>query len=212
MKVIQSYCLAKLHELAVEYVCKYGKEIITEDGKKTLESEPICLTTTTPWDYPMVSEKSALTSDFAEEYMQKLVYGYDKNVNFEYDYHSRLFAYRNIVNQIDEYIIPKLISEPESRRAIAITWNPETDETMNDCPCLQLIQCTVRDKKLDITAVFRSNDMLLAAGQNMYALVGLQSYIAEKVGVTLGKYTHISLIPHIYYVDDADELKKFVKK
>lgn len=212
MKVISSYCLAKLHELAIDYVYKYGKEIITEDGRKTLESEPLCLMTKTPWGFPMVSEKSSLNSDYAEEYMHKLVYGYDKNVNFTYDYHSRLFDYRGLINQIDNYIIPKLIEEPTSRRAIAITWNPETDEIMDDCPCLQLIQCTVRNKKLDITAVFRSNDMLLAAGQNMYGLVGLQSYIAEKIGVPLGKYEHISLIPHIYCDSDSDELKKFIKK
>jgi thymidylate synthase len=217
MKTLKSYSLGKLHELAVEYVLKHGKEIITENGEKTLECESLCLTTSTPWEIPMISEKSSLNENFAEEYMRKLIEGYDKKTGFTYDYHGRLFNYRGLINQIDNYIIPKLAKEPESRRALAITWDPTTDETMNDCPCLQLLLFTIRDSKLDAKAIFRSNDMLLAAGQNMYGLVGLQSYVAEKISNIIGKeigigaYEHISLIPHIYYIRDAEEIKKFKK-
>ncbi|MDD5189194.1 MAG: thymidylate synthase, partial [Methanoregula sp.] len=55
----------------------------------------------------------------------------------------------------------------------------------------------------------RSNDMLTAAGANMYALVQLQSFIAAKLDVPCGTYTHISLVPHIYYIRDLHDIEPF---
>jgi thymidylate synthase len=60
--------------------------------------------------------------------------------------------------------------------------------------------------------VFRSNDMLTAAGANMFALVHLQQFIADKLGVPAGPYTHISLVPHIYYKRDVNDLEPFCGK
>ncbi len=62
---------------------------------------------------------------------------------------------------------------------------------------------------LDMKVVFRSNDMLSAAGANMYALARLQQYIADAVGVKPGAYTHISLVPHIYYRRDVADILPF---
>ena len=101
---------------------------------------------------------------------------------------------------------------PSSRRAIAITWNPVIDEQLDDCPCLQLVQCTLRDGRLAMKVIFRSNDMLTAAGANMYALVQLQKSIADRLGVPCGTYTHISLVPHIYYLRDMHDIEPFCGK
>jgi len=107
------------------------------------------------------------------------------------------------------YIIRKLAASPVSRRAIAITWNPYVDEQLDDCPCLQLVQCLVRDGRLSMKVIFRSNDMLSAAGANMFALVHLQKYIGEQLGLPCGYYTHISLVPHIYYKRDVNDIEPF---
>jgi len=95
---------------------------------------------------------------------------------------------------------------------MAITWNPYIDEQLDDCPCLQLVQCLVRNGHLSMKVVFRSNDMLTAAGANMFALVHLQKYIAEQLGLPLGYYTHISLVPHIYYKRDVNDIEPFCGK
>ena len=97
----------------------------------------------------------------------------------------------------------------ESRRAVAITWNPPIDEKRKDCPCLQLIQCIIRKDSLIMSVVFRSNDMLTAAGANMYALVRLQEYISQTLNVACGTYTHISLVPHIYFKRDISDIASF---
>jgi thymidylate synthase len=57
--------------------------------------------------------------------------------------------------------------------------------------------------------VFRSNDMLSAAGANMFALVHLQKYIADQLGLPCGPYTHISLVPHVYYKRDLADIEPF---
>jgi thymidylate synthase len=57
--------------------------------------------------------------------------------------------------------------------------------------------------------VFRSNDMLSAAGPNKFALVHLQKHIADALGLPCGPYTHVSLVPHIYYRRDMNDLQAF---
>jgi thymidylate synthase len=51
--------------------------------------------------------------------------------------------------------------------------------------------------------------MLSAAGANMYALARLQQSIAENLGLPCGAYTHISLVPHIYYRRDIADIPPF---
>jgi len=212
MKTIKSPTIGRLHELAVKAVVKHGEEVYTEDNDLTLElPEPLCLECSKIDANYRISDNSSLKEEFMEQYMKYLIEGYNENINFEYDYHSRLFNYNGIINQIDDVIIPKLIQYPTSRRACAITWIPTIDSKSHDCPCLQWMNFTIRNNKLNLTVLFRSNDMLLAAGANMYVLTGLQSYVAEKLNnIEMGKYTHISCNPHIYINRDADELKKFL--
>lgn len=80
------------------------------------------------------------------------------------------------IDQIEKSIINRLVSNPESRRAIAITWFPVMDVTADEPPCLQIVQGLI-DKKnhLNLICLFRSNDMLSAWGQNAYGLAHLQN-------------------------------------
>lgn len=206
MKIIKSYCLGKLHELVVAHIAKYGDEVITEDGESTLECETIALETPTPFEEPRFSEKSNIKQNFLDVYTDNLLNGSDSV--FEYDYHDRLCNYFD-VDQV-QYIIDKLKAQPHSRRAQGITWNPPTDTKIKDCPCLQLVQCAVRNNKLEMRVVFRSNDMLLAFGANAYALTMLQQKIAAELGLEVGTYTHIALIPHVYNKRDAEDFEKML--
>ncbi len=46
----------------------------------------------------------------------------------------------------------------------------------------------------------------------MYALVHLQRFIADRLGLPCGSYTNISLVPHIYYRRDINDLEPFCGK
>jgi len=223
MKIIRAASLGRAHELIIKHILERGRERRTENGEETLETDEIALRVESPLTEPMASGQSRFKRAFLDCYAEDLINGSESV--FEYDYHSRLFDWGQglTLNGADihadqiAYILQKLKSEPVSRRAVAVTWNPAIDENLDDCPCLQLIQCVIRTEEekeedsrvLDMKVVFRSNDMLSAAGANMYALARLHQHIAEEIGVPVGAYTHISLVPHIYYRRDVADIPPF---
>jgi len=218
MRLIRAPSIGLAHELVIKMILEKGLVMQTEDAEATVEFEEVTLQVDTPLAGPMVSRHSRFQQRFVEQYARDLLQG--SHAAFEYDYHGRLFDWgeRMVADgqpvHIDQiaYIVDKLKSHPTSRRAIAITWNPVIDEKLDACPCLQLLQCILREGRLHMRAIFRSNDMLTAAGANMYALVQLQKSIADRLGVPLGRYTHISLVPHIYYLRDIHDIEPFCGK
>ncbi len=218
MRIIRAPHLARAHELAIKMVLEKGRAIETEDGEATLEFEEIAIKVDQPLTEPMVSASSRFQRKFMQQYAEDLIHG--SAGIFEYDYHTRLFDWGERLStqdgavHIDQiaYIKKKLRDSPVSRRAIAITWNPPIDEQLGDCPCLQLVQGLVRDGFLQMKVVFRSNDILTAAGANMFALAYLQKSIAADLGVDCGSYTHISLVPHIYFKRDIHDIEPFCMK
>ena len=217
MRIIRAPTLARAHELAVRTVLEKGWVLETENDEATIECEELALEVESPESVPMVSPASRFQKRFLDAYAENLLEGSD--AKFEYDYHRRLFDWGERlsaggedvhVDQID-YIVQKLSRAQNTRRAVAITWNPVVDETLDDCPCLQLVQCLLRDGRLQMKVVFRSNDILSAAGANMYALVHLQKTIAGRLGVPCGTYTHIALVPHVYFRRDVNDIEPFCK-
>ena len=176
MRVIRAPSIGRAHEQVIKMILEKGWILRTEDAEATVEFEEIAIQVDTPLAEPMTSPHSKFQKRFVEQYARDLIHG--SHANFEYDYHGRLFDWgERLVTEgrpvhVDQiaYIVDKLRSQPETRRAVAITWNPVIDEKLDDCPCLQLVQCIVRDNKLHMRVIFRSNDMLTAAGANMYAL------------------------------------------
>ena len=218
MRIIRAPSIGRAHELVIQMILEKGWVLQTEDSEATIEFEEITLQIDTPLAEPVVSPHSRFQQRFVEQYARDLLQG--SHASFEYDYHGRLFDWGERLEADGQpvhadqiaYIVDKLSSSPNSRRAIAITWNPVIDEKLDDCPCLQFIQCVLREGKLGMRVLFRSNDMLTAAGANMYALVQLQKSIADRLGVPCGTYTHISLIPHIYYIRDVHDIEPYCGK
>jgi thymidylate synthase len=218
MRVIRAPSIGRAHEQVIQMILEKGWVLNTEDNEATVEYEEIAIQVDTPLAYPMVSQYSRFQQKFVEQYAKDLLNG--SHASFEYDYHGRLFDWGEKLSvdgqpvHVDQiaYIVKKIRSSANTRRAIAITWNPVIDEKLDDCPCLQLVQCVMREGKLQMKVVFRSNDILTAAGANMYALVQLQKFIADQLGVPCGTYTHISLVPHIYYIRDIHDIEPFCGK
>ncbi|NLV28271.1 MAG: thymidylate synthase [Methanomicrobiales archaeon] len=125
-------------------------------------------------------------------------------------------------DQIQESIIKRLITNPESRRAISITWFPERDINADEPPCLQIVQALIdKNKKLNLVCLFRSNDMLSAWGQNAFGLAHLQKYICDQVNqnrkedqekISSGWLETISISAHMYFHRDQLELHLFLEK
>ena len=204
MRFIKTYSVGHAQELVIDLISKWGKKVTTEENEVTLQIEPLCIQIDTPMSEPRRSPCTSYQEVFMEEYTDKVINGY-KESNFTYDYHSRLC---DRVDQID-YMVKKIIETPTTRRAIATTWIPEEDELEPYCPCLQYIQLIRDGNKLDMFVLFRSNDMLSAFGCNAYALTKLLDVLAERCGCTVGTYTHVAVVPHIYIERDKSELERY---
>jgi len=213
MLCIKKPSVASAFNELIPKILKDGDMVETEFGERTKEIRNTIIEITNP-RLKKVPEKYPLGEKAVEEYTKNLLYG-SKNV-FSYDYHERLFEYPyndEKINQI-EYIIEKLNQQRNSRRAIAITWNPKIDieiskDERGSVPCLQYVQFLVRNNNLYMTVLFRSNDALLAFVSNALGLINLGEYVAKQTNTRLRLYTHHSISMHVYIDRDRDYIKKY---
>ncbi len=184
-----------------------------------------------------------------EIYRQEVIDGiHDSWINpaegkWSYTYHQRLFNFESDIHQkaknifihdksfkaddsckgIDQikYLIDKLAESYYSRRAQAITWDPDFDPKTDDPPCLQRVWCRITKSPDDIYYLnmnthWRSRDAYKAAFMNMFAFTDLQTHIAKEISkkikkeVKIGRYVDISDSYHIYGAYD-DEVESFIK-
>jgi len=212
MKIISEPTLALAYESTIKHILETGYHQDTEDGEYTVETPPITIYVDTPFRADRLSKYSPQKEMAAKEYARQLIEG--SNNTFDYTYHGQLFKWaeyhingeKKVHDQV-QYVVDKLTDQPNSRRAVAIVFDPMkhqyTDESV---PCLQLVQFIYRNGRLHMRVVFRSNDMLSAAALNMYALTHLQKIVADKLDFNVGSYTHIALVPHIYYIRDSKDM------
>ena len=122
-------------------------------------------------------------------------------MDFDYTYGERLNAWGSeVLNQI-EFVITKLKESPNSRRAVATTWDPRKDTVHDEVPCLNHFVFMTRDDFLDLSGMIRSNDMYGAWLANMFALGELLTYVSEKVSLKPGTITTLSVNAHVYCHD-----------
>jgi thymidylate synthase len=115
---------------------------------------------------------------------------------WEYTYHVRY------ANQMP-FILSELTRNPLSRRAIMNIRNFEVDSKNADPACMQSIQFFIRDDRLHMKVLFRSNDLPEAFFFNAFALIKLQEKVAALLAVEVGTYTHRSNSMHCYEKDFA---------
>ena len=121
----------------------------------------------------------------------------DGTSKFVYTYPNRIFNLVDksgfMVNQFS-LMLNRLLAVREkegeleywsgSNRAVANIYSAPHDCDENDIPCLNFLQCTIRDNKLILHVMFRSNDLFGAWVGNMYFL----SYLGLKFVDCLKKY------------------------
>ena len=81
-------------------------------------------------------------------------------------------------------------------------------------PCLVFLQALVQDERLNLTAFFRSHDMVQGWPENAYGCAAIQKEIADAAGVKAGSLTVISGSAQIYkhyYQQVREMLAKFRK-
>lgn len=121
------------------------------------------------WTYPSLEELKAFMLEKED------IPGY------YYHYGSRAFNY-NGLDQVNNYIIPLLKKEPTSKRGIVVFYGPEKDTLplRKETPGMVLMNFNVRDKKLHITTVIRSNDLFYGWPGNIVQSYFLGEYISKE--------------------------------
>jgi len=112
-----------------------------------------------------------------------------------------------VVRRIDqvEMAIETFKKDMTRRSVVMHTWipmrdlakfTPERKETSS--PCLVLLHPQVVENKLHFNVVMKTNDLFNAWPGNAYAFTELQKYMAERIGIGVGHYTHFSVSMQIY--------------
>ena len=127
----------------------------------------------------------------------------------DYTYHHRM---TKPINQI-EFAINELKrnAEMSSRRAVIGIRDNLCDTQLANPACLQSMQFFVRDGKLDLCVLFRSNDFAQAFFMNAFGFICLQEHIANQLGIPVGTYSQTSNSMHVYQ-QNFEMFNAFAKK
>jgi len=233
---VSSKTLPEAWEEAVLKTWEQGLQIKTEyDKPKDPPSRDVTMIMIVedPMAEPRIHRAFPGGLEDLETYRQEVVDGiHDSWIKPEegkwtYTYHQRIFSYEIDGKEIDQmaYIINKLKETEYSRRAQAITWNPNLDLPTDEPPCLQRIWFRIsRDDKdcayLNMNTHWRSRDAYKAAFMNIFALTDLQKKVAETLSaqtgkqINVGRYVDITDSFHIYgsYFNEFNNFLQTVQK
>lgn len=104
--------------------------------------------------------------------------------------------------RLNIYHLTKILQEAwYSRRAIAITWRQEEDNTSDSPPCMISVQPIIQNDKLHLLVKFRSQDAFKAFPRNALALRKLQEQVANRLSTGMGYLSINVSSAHIYQQD-----------
>jgi thymidylate synthase len=214
--VVKARTVSKAWEKAVLKCWNHGLEVPTEYNEMSKEIQGLLVFVDKPFDEPRIHRgdintaiKSSLIS-YYDEILNGTLDWAVKEGKIHYTYHERMFSYPpKAISQIN-YIINKLKQTSYTRRAQAITWDPEIDMWVDSPPCLQRIWCVIREGKLVMHTTWRSRDIFRAMHMNILALTELQKLLAEKINVQVGGYLDYTNSAHIYE-KSYNDVKHFMK-
>lgn len=134
------------------------------------------------------------------EYYIKKYRDYSDNGETLYGaYGKRIFD--NNANQFKN-AFEKLKSSPHTKHAIIQIFKPEDIFTnTKDLPCTICLQFFIRDNKLELYTMMRSNDVIMGFTHDVFCFTFIQEIMARKLGCELGTYNHYVTSLHLY--DDS---------
>ena len=108
-----------------------------------------------------------------------------------YNYSERLRTHFGLDNL--ERCVMRLKKDPEDRKAYITLWDNSKDlKAPSGHPCFVSLFFRKYDKKLTLTATFRTHNAIDGWFQNFYGLMAIQKWVAKRVNMHLGPITVIS--------------------
>lgn len=118
-----------------------------------------------------------------------------------------------VFNQL-EMVRQMLVKDPASRQAVIHIKQARNllKYPTKDVNCTVCLQFFIRDEKLYMTTYMRSNDLWMGFPNDIFQFTAMQIYLAMRLGVKLGTYTHIAGSLHLYERDYKTALKNILKE
>ena len=190
----------------VNKILKEGKETYKDSNHHLVESLGNYYLIDDPLDLKFEAKYQHMTCEMMLDEIKSGKFEDSSDQGFVYSYPNRILAHFDI-NQFD-VMKERILHATGSNRAVAITYDPKLDADREDIPCLQFLQCIVRNNVLTIHCLFRSNDIFGAFYSNMFfiAYIGIKmkeelnkELLGEKVN--FGGIHYHSTSGHIYNTD-----------
>lgn len=194
---VEGQSLPEAYHKALLALEQCGEIVDCPDYNTTQKELSLTFVVYNPLAEPRISRLSYAGFRELEQYVQEVLDGIlDFTIGRieDYTYHDRI--YRQI-----PFIINELKRNPDSRRAVIDVRDWERDSKSANPACLQNMQFFIRDSKLHLKVLMRSNDAARATFMNAFAFIKLQEKIAAELGVEVGTYTHRANSFHCYEVN-----------
>jgi thymidylate synthase len=135
---------------------------------------------------------------FLERYLPRAPEFSDDGLVWRGAYGPRLRNWSG-VDQVDE-IRRLLLEEPESRRAVAVLFDPSRDfQPTRDVPCNNWLHFLRREGRVDLNVTIRSNDILWGfSGINTFEWSVLHEMMAHWLSLDVGQVTFFISSLHLY--------------
>jgi len=204
------------HKALIE-LDKHGKVATCSAYGQNQKELSMTMVVDAPLDEPLVSRLTIGGFYELQQYVMEVLDGIlDFKINdsqnaWEYTYHDRMKNYPLIdkrFNQI-QFVIDELKQTPDSRRAVIDIRDNKIDPFNSHPACLQHMQFFVRDGKLHMKLLMRSNDAVQATFMNAFAFVMLHKKIANALDLPVGTYVHRANSFHCYE-KDFDLLNQYI--
>lgn len=199
-----------------ELVKLYGRVVDTRNGKALSLMSPLMLQITRPTErvlfdvarnanpfFHMMESIWMLAGredvGFVSQFNKRMAEYSDNGRTFNAPYGHRWrksFGYDQI-----EAVCSMLRTNPDDRRCVIGMWDPYNDLGLKskDLPCNTQIMCRIVGGALDFTITNRSNDLIFGLmGANAVHMSILQEYMAQKIGVRVGSWHHMTNNLHVY--------------
>jgi tetrahydromethanopterin S-methyltransferase subunit A len=158
---------------------------------------------------------SKIPTNFSKDYLDKYIKEFMEGVgegldDFAYTYHERIF--KRWGNQVEK-AVNILKKDPNTRRVLISLWDPSSDMSSNNPPCLDFIWPCIRNNKLEFHVVYRSHhlatitkDGKLIKGEgalvpNLYAIATLQQKMAKDLNIERGYLYLTDFSGHLYVAE-----------
>lgn len=184
-------------------------------GRKTMEIINIATVVEQPWHHcilipsrrwnPWIAMSEALWILAGRNDVDALLPYNQRILDYSDDGKTLYGAYGIRIFYQIEPLIDRLRKDPSDRRAVLQIWDKKdlTAETL-DPPCNDMVMFKLRDNKLHMTVMNRSNDIhwgLYAVNLPTFGI--LLNYISARLGVEMGTQTHVSNSLHVYTDEKA---------